>query len=190
MIYPKEYGNDPLFPQSSDFRVEFKNHVAGKGVVCLKPFKKGQTLARLAGEEINAMREHSFQIGKNKHLNDEFFTGFFLHACDPNTSINTKEHIATAIKDIQPGDYITIDYSDTEDYLFRQFKCNCGAKNAVESLKEKKKCPAHHFQSLATTMTMTIESCSDPIVDKNRLWPVDMLVCHSDIAVASVVLTD
>jgi hypothetical protein len=141
MIYPREFGDDPQFPQASDFKVQFKNHVAGQGVVCLKAFKKGDVLARLAGEEINAMREYSFQIGKNKHLNDEYFTGYFLHSCDPNSSINTKEHIARAIKDIEAGEYITIDYSATEDFLFRQFKCNCGSKKCRGVIAGKKEVP-------------------------------------------------
>ncbi|MCX7553602.1 hypothetical protein OS175_06895 [Marinicella sp. S1101] len=141
MIYPSEFGDDPMFPQTSDFNIEFKNHIAGQGVVCLRDFKQGTVMAHLAGVVVNSMREHSFQIGKNKHLNDEYFTGFFLHSCDPNTAINTKAHTATAIKDIKIGDYITIDYSATEDYLFRQFKCNCGAKKCRGVIAGKKEIP-------------------------------------------------
>ena len=140
-MYPAEYGDDPLFPQAEDFVVELKNHVAGKGIKCLKAYKKGETLAKLAGEIVGAMREHSFQINSNKHLDDEYFIGYFLHSCDPNTEINTKKLIATAIKNIKPGDFITIDYTATEDYLFRQFNCNCGSKNCRGVIAGKKETP-------------------------------------------------
>ena len=123
MIYPPEYGNDPMFPKAEDFKIEYKNHVVGHGMVTLKSFKKGQTIAKLAGDVVGAIRPHSFQISSKKHLNDKYFIGYFIHSCDPNTAIDTKHLIATALKKIEPGDYITIDYSATEDYLFRQFKC-------------------------------------------------------------------
>ena len=141
MIYPKEYGDDPLFPQASDFNIEFKNHVAGTGVICLKPFKKGSIIAKLAGEIVGSIREHSFQIKPNKHLDDDYFIGHFLHSCDPNTAIDTTALVATAIKDIAAGDYISIDYSATEDYLFRQFKCNCGSKKCRGVIAGKKETP-------------------------------------------------
>jgi len=140
-LYPKEYGNNPLFPLPQNFKLEFKNHVSGLGVVCLKPFKKGETIAKLAGEIVDAIRPHSFQINSKKHLNDKYFTGYFLHACEPNTAINTKALKATAIKNIEPGSFITIDYSATEDYLFRQFKCNCGSKKCRGVIAGKKEIP-------------------------------------------------
>ncbi|MGJ8663293.1 MAG: SET domain-containing protein-lysine N-methyltransferase [Marinicella sp.] len=141
MLYPSEFGNDPLFPQSKDFKIEFKNFITGDGVVCLRSFKKGEHLAKLAGEIVKSIRPHSFQISTKKHLNDKYFIGHFIHSCDPNTEINTKELLATAIKDIEPGSYISIDYTKTEDYLFRQFKCNCGAKKCKKIIAGKKETP-------------------------------------------------
>jgi SET domain-containing protein len=34
-----------------------------------------------------------------------------------------------AMKDILPGQALTMDYASTEDYLFKQFPCLCGAPN-------------------------------------------------------------
>jgi hypothetical protein len=138
MLYPSNYGNDPLFPQAKDFKIEYKNRIVGNGVVTLKAFKKGETIAKLAGDVVNSIRPHTFQISKKKHLNDKYFIGYFMHSCDPNTAINTKELIATALKDIETGTYISIDYSATEDYLFRQFKCNCGYKKCRTVIAGKK----------------------------------------------------
>ena len=142
MLYPSKFGFDPLFPSSKDFKIEYKNHVVGKGILTLKPFKKGETIAKLAGDVVQAIRPHTFQVNSEKHLNDNYFLGFFIHSCSPNTKINTKKLIATAIKDIDSGTFISIDYSATEDYLFRQFKCNCGNKKCrrvIAGKKEKKR---------------------------------------------------
>lgn len=138
MIYPARFGSDPLYPQAKDFKIEYKNHVVGNGVVTLKAYKKGETIAKLAGDVVESIRPHTFQINSKKHLNDKYFIGYFIHSCDPNASINTKQLIATALKDIEPGTYISIDYSDTEDYLFRQFKCNCGSKKCRGVIAGKK----------------------------------------------------
>jgi len=138
MLYPPEFGQDPLYPQAKDFKIEYKNHVVGSGMVTLKRFKKGDTIAKLAGDVVESIRPHSFRISKKKHLNDKYFIGYFIHSCVPNTAINTKALIATALTDIEPGSYISIDYSATEDYLFRQFKCNCGNKKCRGVIAGKK----------------------------------------------------
>ncbi|WP_223789153.1 SET domain-containing protein-lysine N-methyltransferase [Marinicella meishanensis] len=141
MLYPKEFGSDPLFPQASDFKCEFKDHWSGQGIMTLKAFKKGDTIAKLAGEVVNSMREHTFQIGHNKHLLDDYFAGHFLHSCDPNASINTKDRKVVALKIIQAGEFISIDYTHTEDYLFRQFNCRCGSKKCRKVIAGKKEIP-------------------------------------------------
>ncbi len=140
-IYPAKYGLDPEFPQAKDFKIEFKNYVTGNGIICLKSYKKGQLVAKLAGEIVGAIRPHTFQITSSKHLEDEYFIGYFNHSCDPNTAIDTKALKVTALKDIEPGTYISIDYSATEDYLFRQFKCNCGSKKCRGVIAGKKEVP-------------------------------------------------
>ncbi len=141
MIYPKEYGTDTLYPQATDFSVEFKNYLTGSGVVCLKPFKKGQTMAKLAGDVVNSIREHTIQIKPNEYLNDVYFGGYFLHSCDPNSALDMQNLLVVAIKNIEKGSYITIDYTQSEDYLFRQFKCGCGYKKCRGVIAGKKETP-------------------------------------------------
>ena len=50
MLYPAKYGNDPLFPQACDFRVMFKDNLAGKGVFTYRAFAQGEVIAKMAGE--------------------------------------------------------------------------------------------------------------------------------------------
>ena len=35
----------------------------------------------------------------------------------------------TALQDIEANSYLYMDYAETEDYLFKQFPCSCGAEN-------------------------------------------------------------
>ena len=129
MLYPVEFGDDPLFPQATDFQVVFKDDQVGKGVITYRAFKKGDLMAKMAGEIISDIRQHTLQISENKHLYDTYFSGYFLHACDPNVVLNMQNLTVTAVKDIEPNSFLYMDYSSTEDVLFRQFPCNCGSDN-------------------------------------------------------------
>jgi len=47
--------------------------------------------------------------------------------CDPNLAIDTGTMEARAVQEIEPGDYLSIDYTATEDVLGCQFACHCGS---------------------------------------------------------------
>jgi hypothetical protein len=127
MLYPARFGNDPLFPQSTDFSVVFKDEMTGLGVVSYRAFRAGEVIAKMAGEVVEDIRQHTLQISPAEHLFDPHFSGYFLHACEPNISLNMETMLVTALKDIHVGDYLYMDYAETEDYLFKQFPCSCGA---------------------------------------------------------------
>jgi hypothetical protein len=127
-MYPKYFGNNPLFPKKNDFEVVLKNKHAGKGVISYKSFNPGVIIAVMAGEIIHDIRQHSLQIDKHSHLHDIYFSGYFLHSCDPNISLDMQKLTVTAIKPIKPYDYLYMDYAETEEVLFKQFPCSCGSK--------------------------------------------------------------
>jgi uncharacterized protein len=129
MLYPSKYGNDPLFPQSSDFAVLFKDHTSGSGVFSYRSFRKGDNIARMAGEVTSDIRQHTLQIAPGRHLHDLFFSGYFLHACDPNISLDMKSMTVTALHDIPANSWLYMDYAETEDHLFKQFPCTCDSYN-------------------------------------------------------------
>ena len=140
MLYPKSYGTDPMFPQSSDFEVVQKDENSGKGVICYRSFNKGDVIAHVTGEMISEIRQHTLQVSPELHMYDPHFTGYFLHSCDPNIFLDMENFKVTAIKDIPVNSYLYMDYSTTEDYLFKQFPCSCGAKNCrgwITGKKEK-----------------------------------------------------
>ncbi|MCW8982929.1 MAG: SET domain-containing protein-lysine N-methyltransferase [Gammaproteobacteria bacterium] len=129
MLYPPKFGNDPLFPQEQDFRVMFKDNTSGQGVFTFRAFAKGEIIAKMAGEVIEEIRQHTLQINETQHLFDRHFSGYFLHACDPNISLNMEEMTVTALKDIPANSWLFMDYAETEDHLFKQFPCSCGSYN-------------------------------------------------------------
>lgn len=127
MLYPESYGQDPLFPKATDFEVVFKDDASGKGVICYRDFKRGEIIARMSGEVINVIRQHTLQITSDEHLFDPYFSGYFLHSCEPNISLDMKNLTVTAVQDIKANSYLYMDYAETEDYLFKQFPCSCGS---------------------------------------------------------------
>jgi len=126
-MYPEHYGNNPLFPQKEDFEVILKNDLTGMGVVTYRDFEQGELVAKLAGERIQDVRQHSLQIDKNTHLYDRYFSGYFLHSCDPNVTLDMKELTVHAVRPIRAYEFLYMDYSETEEKLFRQFTCGCGS---------------------------------------------------------------
>ena len=129
MLYPARFGNDPLFPKATDFEVVYKDEKTGKGVISYRAFKRGEVIARMSGEVISDIRQHTLQISEDKHLYDVYFSGYFLHSCSPNISLDMDKMTVTALKDIKANTYLYMDYAETEDHLFKQFPCSCGAKN-------------------------------------------------------------
>lgn len=140
-MYPPQYGENPLFPSKMDFRVVLKNHVSGMGVMTFRAFAKGDLICVLAGEIITDIRQHSLQIEPGVHLYDIYFSGYFLHSCDPNVHLDMKDLRVYAVKDIQANDYLTMDYAQTEDVLFKQFPCSCGAANCRGWITGRKELP-------------------------------------------------
>ena len=128
MLYPREFGDDPLFPKSSDFAVVFKDELTGKGVIVFRAFVRGEVIAKMAGHVVNDIRQHTLQITPQQHLFDPYFSGYFLHSCAPNISLSMETMTVTALEDIPADSFLYMDYAETEDHLFKQFPCSCGAK--------------------------------------------------------------
>lgn len=128
MLYPLEFGNDPLYPQENDFQVVEKNDLSGKGVFSKRAFKKGRVIAKMAGPMVPDIRQHTLQIDEITHLYDTYFSGYFLHSCDPNISLNMRDLTVTALKNIPENTFLYMDYAETEHRLYKQFPCNCGTR--------------------------------------------------------------
>lgn len=128
-IYPKHLPVVPDEPQAEAFRVVSVDDRRGRGVVVLREFTRGDVLFRMNGRLTTEMTQHSLQVGPGLHLDDPYLAGMTLHSCDPNSRLDPETRLFHALRDITPGELLTMDYDDTEDILFRPFACRCGAVN-------------------------------------------------------------
>jgi len=131
LLYPEEYDLDPDdgYPKEEDFKVCRKEYGKGVGVYVKKPFKRGELVARITGNIIPHMGQHTLQITPTTHLLDQYFTGFLLHSCSPNIYLDMLEFEIWALRDIDAGQSMTMDYASTEDVLYKQFPCLCQTHN-------------------------------------------------------------
>ena len=128
-IYPYELDNKTGYPTRTNFSIKNKEGDVGYGVYTKKPFKRGSMVARFTGKIIDQVVQHSLQINPSSHIHDPHFAGLLLHSCSPNVTLDMQDFTIWAIKDIEPGEALTMDYATTEDTLFRQFKCMCESDN-------------------------------------------------------------
>jgi uncharacterized protein len=140
-MYPPHFGNNPLFPNKKDFGVVVKNQASGMGVMTYKFIAKGSLVCAIAGDIITEIRQHTLQIEPELHLHDIYFSGYLLHSCSPNVELDMKKLLVYAVKDIAAMEYLTMDYAQTEDILYKQFPCGCGAENCRGWITGRKELP-------------------------------------------------
>jgi hypothetical protein len=99
----------------------------GLGVQSLVAFPKGAVLDHFTGEISSRIKQHSLQVSEGRHISGTRFIGYLSHGCNPNASLDMETFALVALRDIQAGELVTIDYAATEDRLFVQFACVCGA---------------------------------------------------------------
>ncbi len=99
----------------------------GRAVTALRGFRAGAWMARFDGVTVGYLTQHSLQKSSRLHVVDIHFAGLLAHACEPNVVLDMDRQNLHALRDIRPGEVLTIDYEATEDELFAPFVCGCGA---------------------------------------------------------------
>lgn len=99
----------------------------GRCVRALVDFAAGDVLDKFTGIVSPRLTQHSLQVGPGQHISGTRFIGFLSHGCDPNCRLDMERFELVALRDIACGDLLTIDYAATEDELYTQFACDCGA---------------------------------------------------------------
>jgi SET domain-containing protein len=99
----------------------------GLGVVTLVARRAGEVIHRFSGIIGPEIRQHSLQVGPGRHISETDFIGYLSHACEPNCRLDMARFELVALGDLAEGALLTIDYAATEDRLYRQFPCHCGA---------------------------------------------------------------
>jgi uncharacterized protein len=157
MLYPKKFGENPLYPQASDFRVITKDESNGHGVLALRNFEAGELIAVISGDVVPEILQHTLQISQGKHLLDLYFTGYLLHSCSPNISVDMKNMTVTALEDIPANSFLYMDYAETEEVLYKQFPCCCGSENCRGWITGSLEMPDGSKNSKNKTVTEAIE---------------------------------
>lgn len=110
----------------------------GKGVFAIKPFAKGEVILQAKGpildyddfEDGSYEDCHCLQIGERTYIGSSGdIDDFVNHSCDPNAGYRIVGERADliAIRDIQPGEEITFDYSTSMHNDANEMDCACGA---------------------------------------------------------------
>ena len=101
----------------------------GVGVRSRVAFGKGEVLDHFDGRIERHVTQHSLQIGPDSHISETRFVGYLSHGCDPNCALDMEARQLVALTDIVAGELLRIDYAATEDTLYADFDCSCGASN-------------------------------------------------------------
>ncbi|MBH3424318.1 MULTISPECIES: SET domain-containing protein-lysine N-methyltransferase [Pseudomonas] len=127
------------YPSSRHFEVVRTRNGRGTGIKAKVAFDSRIRIAKISGYALGERRLHTLQMSSRIHLYDPWFSGLLLHSCDPNVFLDISELELWSIQAIHPGTLLTMDYATTEDVLFRQFPCRCGAGNCrgwITGMKE------------------------------------------------------
>jgi SET domain-containing protein len=126
--------------------------IAGKGCFATRFFPRGRKIAEYTGELI-ARREVARRARTRRHRNlricalDAYWsldgarggngTHYVNHSCQPNAYMrNTRGHILfIALRDIHPGEEITVDYETTLHPNTK--RCRCRAPNCRGTINKK-----------------------------------------------------
>lgn len=118
---------ESLAPQDEALEVLDTSSEHGLGVRTLVPRKAGDVVHHYTGLITPELRLHSLQVTETLHIADTKYIGFLSHSCDPNCRLDMSRFEVQALRDVEAGGLLTIDYAATEDVLYRQFACHCGA---------------------------------------------------------------
>lgn len=87
----------------------------------------GVVLDRFHGDIGPHMSQHSLQVKPDLHITGARYIGYLSHGCDPNCRLDMTRFELVSLRTISAGEILTIDYAATEDRLYTQFACVCGA---------------------------------------------------------------
>ncbi len=99
----------------------------GEGLQAVSGFHQGEIVFTFTGPIVSEQTLYTLQIEPGKYVSDPLVMGKVLHSCDPNMDCDMRTLTFTARRDIAAGEMLTMDYESTEDELYRQFFCGCGA---------------------------------------------------------------
>lgn len=113
----------------SGIQITVVSEMVGLGVVSTRAHTRGSVVEAFRGVVSPFIEQHSLQVTPHQHIVDREFIGYLSHSCNPNCVLDMQRFRLLALRDIPSDTVLTIDYAVTEDELFKQFPCSCGAPN-------------------------------------------------------------
>jgi len=105
------------------------DHGGRRGLFAAERLAAGTILAWVRGTPRRTPGRFTLQLGKELHVDDLGAVESTNHACEPSAWVDFEgtEVCLRALRDLEAGDEVTIDYCATEDRMSTPFACHCGA---------------------------------------------------------------
>ena len=131
-----------------------RSKIDGRGCFATKRFRKWEKIAELTGERVSRVEAARRMKGKRRlHIcaTDSYWgidgsrggngSQFVNHSCRPNSFVRIlRGHVIFfALRDIEPGEEITLDY--VESYHPDDHRCRCGApdcRGTINLIRQKR----------------------------------------------------
>lgn len=131
-----------------------KSKIEGRGVFVVKPIKKAELVAAFGGYVVELQKLKGMQKSKPRTFNAIYSVGYQIeenlvlgvtnysqfstteyinHSCEPTCGFGGQINIY-ALRDIDVGEEITIDYCMCISDPIFNMQCNCGSKNCRKNI--------------------------------------------------------
>jgi tyrocidine synthetase-3 len=135
-MYPDWYPNIKNEPTYDKFCISNIDQM-GEGLKTLVEWKKYDIIFQFIGIILPFQNLYTLELNENQFIYDPFVMGKVLHNCDPNMIVDMSTCTFYATRNIEPNEFLSMDYETTESHLFREFDCECGAYNCRKHISGK-----------------------------------------------------
>jgi hypothetical protein len=110
----------------------------GKSLFAVEKILKDEVIFEFEKSFSTKRTTTSMQIDEKLHQESKDpknVENFINHSCSPNGYINFEDLTYKALRDIKPGEELTVNYLTHELELANPFKCLCGSKNCYGNIR-------------------------------------------------------
>jgi hypothetical protein len=108
-----------------------------KGLLALVSIDRNEILIDLNGENyFLSPTRRSLQIDERRHVfgRDET-VGYLNHSCEPNSFLDFSCLCVRALRDIERGEEVKVNYAATEYEMHDGFRCDCGSSACLQMIR-------------------------------------------------------
>jgi hypothetical protein len=152
----KQAGLEPD-PQPAALR-KFEKSPGFFGVKASSRIAKGDFILSFIGPIVTEKSRYSLQIGASRHVDScggiRIIDDFINHSCSPNAFVVFPVLDVRALRDIECGEEVLINYCATEEELFESFNCYCGSPQCYGQVRG--------FRFLNRSQQMALKDIASP----------------------------